>query len=36
LSHLINPLVGNDGKRRWVVEDVVMFVLTPKTEINVA
>ena len=36
LSYLIDPLVGDDGEGRGVVEDVVVAVLLPEGEVDVA
>ena len=34
--YLIDPLVGDDGEGRGVVEDVVVAVLLPEGEVDVA
>jgi len=34
-EELVDPFVGDDGKRRRVEESVVVFVVTPETEIDV-
>ena len=34
--YLVNPLVRNDGERGGVVEDVVVLVLLPEGEVDVA
>ena len=35
-KYLINRLVSNDGEGRGVVEDVMMFVVSPELEVGVA
>ena len=35
-TYLIDPLVGDDGEGRGVVEDVVVAVLLPEGEVDVA